>query len=778
MVKKLLGAAALLCALISTTAAQAQSYCTPVIDDPQGSYDVGECWITGFSTSGATVNITNVSGYNSGFVAGQSCTAAKGAIVGYTMQLQASYQRGIWIDWNHDYDFNDAGEEILFDDASMYAWGEGKTSSGNITVPGDAVTGTTRLRLRIGQGNMYGDMNACNDTYFGEYEDYNFTVTAPTAGTTTITSGNATNCGSADVTLTATGYTSGNGISLQWQSFTNGVYTDIPGATNDSYTATDLTESTSYTLYVTCASSAITSQSNTVNIIVNRQEEPTITLYKPATICYLSQSIFTVTGTDLGEEPVYTWFRNSVEIEGATEASYTTSDISKYADEIIAVTVSNINGECISGAELSASETVRALSPLDPNVTYTTTSGSTKLCEGDAVTFLSKSAAAPNAVFSWSRDGVLIDGENGSSYTTDQPGAITATATSEEGCTRTTTSPRVINVRPEATISENSANGGGSGLAVSTGFCTGSFINLYANTNVTDATYRWKLGSTNKGVATSQKVTVAGDYSVTVTKNGCAGTSGIYPVTEKTTDVMVAASGDLNFCTPGTVRLDAAENNGYTYQWYKSTAQIMGETNSSYTTDASGSYSVAVKNGSCPERKSAVIKTVATVTPVASINFLTKKPTYWTLRASPTTTGHTYQWYRNDTLIADSVRRDLVVSRNGNYTVIATKGMCSSVMSAAYPVNANFTAPTSRSIAGIDAGEAQINIFPNPSTGIFNIGSEEPVNVVVKDVQGRVVMDVRNASSIDLTGQAQGMYMMSITDAIGKLLQVERVVKQ
>jgi hypothetical protein len=79
---------------------------------------------------------------------------------------------------------------------------------------------------------------------------------------------------------------------------------------------------------------------------------------------------------------------------------------------------------------------------------------------------------------------------------------------------------------------------------------------------------------------------------------------------------------------------------------------------------------------------------------------------------------------------------------------------------------------------GVTDEAAMVNVFPNPSTGIFNIGFDEPVNVVVKDGQGCTVAEVKNTSSIDLTTQAPGMYTMSITDADGKLLQVERMVKE
>jgi hypothetical protein len=489
---------------------------------------------------------------------------------------------------------------------------------------------------------------------------------------------------------------------------------------------------------------------------------PTVSIVSPVKICYLSQSAFTATGTSLGTAPIYTWHRNGVEVPDTTTATYITSNISKYGPEIISVTVGNING-CVTTDELSFTDTVQALNPLDPNTNYTTASGISKLCEGDAVTFTSKSENAAGATFSWARNGQAIAGATTASYTTALAGDITATVTSAEGCVRSAT--RTINTLP---LAEVVAMG-------DTMLCPGASVMLEA-TPVMGATYRWKQGAVNRGAALSQSANAAGAYTVTVTKNLCAATSAPINVSIKNPDLSVMASA-VSVCSPDSIVLSAVANPAYAYTWYKSSAAV--GTGSAYTTGVSGSYSVGISYGGCAEKKSTAVAVTATVTPVASIAFLTKQPSYWILRASPTTAGHTYEWYRNDTLIADSVRRDLVVSRNGNYKVVATKGMCPSAMSAPFVVNsATFPAPTARMVAGVTGESAMVNVFPNPSTGIFNIGSEQPVDIVVKDVQGRVIVDVKNASSVDLSGQAAGMYMMSIMDAEGKLMQVERVVKQ
>ena len=76
---------------------------------------------------------------------------------------------GIWIDYNQDGDFYDSGENIVCD---IDNFGEGTF---NFTVPGTALTGTTRMRIRT----KYVDSNCgdpCGTTTYGEVEDYSVNI--------------------------------------------------------------------------------------------------------------------------------------------------------------------------------------------------------------------------------------------------------------------------------------------------------------------------------------------------------------------------------------------------------------------------------------------------------------------------------------------------------------------------------------------------------------------------------------------------------------------------
>ncbi len=77
----------------------------------------------------------------------------------------------IWVDWNQDLDFSDAGETI-----TPSGTPGGGPYTANITPPADAVKGATRMRIRI----MYtGSVSACSGTTWGEVEDYTLYVGTP-----------------------------------------------------------------------------------------------------------------------------------------------------------------------------------------------------------------------------------------------------------------------------------------------------------------------------------------------------------------------------------------------------------------------------------------------------------------------------------------------------------------------------------------------------------------------------------------------------------------------
>ena len=84
----------------------------------------------------------------------------------------------VWIDWNQNCDFNDEGEE--YDLGSAFNVSDGLTSESplSITVPTDAVIGTTTMRV---SSNYVGYAESCESGFDGEVEDYSIEVIDATA---------------------------------------------------------------------------------------------------------------------------------------------------------------------------------------------------------------------------------------------------------------------------------------------------------------------------------------------------------------------------------------------------------------------------------------------------------------------------------------------------------------------------------------------------------------------------------------------------------------------
>jgi hypothetical protein len=168
------------CLVNNYTTAANECYCIP---NPQTVDGMG---ITNVSIG--TINNTTTSEAGSyGDYTAMSTDVYQGLLTPFSITYETgyAYQTKIWIDWNNDHDFNDAGEEVY----------EGTSNSENPTVlsgtfmiPGIAALGS--YRMRIG-GQYSGPVTPCSDSYYGTFEDYTVNVVVatcnPPVATTVVT---------------------------------------------------------------------------------------------------------------------------------------------------------------------------------------------------------------------------------------------------------------------------------------------------------------------------------------------------------------------------------------------------------------------------------------------------------------------------------------------------------------------------------------------------------------------------------------------------------------
>lgn len=252
------------------TSAFAQ-YCTPTFVSGCSFGDQ----ILNVNTTGGVSNITNNgSGCSAGYYqyfAGQSVSQLQGQDVTLNMQAGPTWGQGfkVWIDWNNNQSFADAGELVYTSPGSGIA-----VNSALVTVPFSATVGTVRMRVVCSFGGIPPAMDGCPiDQFYGECEDYDFVVLAsascsgtPTAGTAITSS--ASICPSVNYTLSLSGATLAAGLSYQWQSAPSatGPWTSIPTGTTPSF-ITSQTVDTWYQCIVTC--SGLSATSSVVGVTTN-----------------------------------------------------------------------------------------------------------------------------------------------------------------------------------------------------------------------------------------------------------------------------------------------------------------------------------------------------------------------------------------------------------------------------------------------------------------------------------------------------------------------------
>ncbi len=227
------------------------------------------------TTTGGAGSILNE---YSNYTAVAAPSLARTAIVPFSVQIGTcggNYANAvkIFIDYNQNGSFSDAGENVYTSTASTTG---AHIETGNITIPLTAALGNTRMRVVNKETSTLTSITECGTYGYGETEDYIVNIAAvPPACTGTPTAGNATVlsdsvCASTNFNLVLSGYTAGaSGITFKWQSSPTGAtYTDIAGATMPSYSAT-LTATTYYHCIVTCTSSGQTATSNVVIVYMN-----------------------------------------------------------------------------------------------------------------------------------------------------------------------------------------------------------------------------------------------------------------------------------------------------------------------------------------------------------------------------------------------------------------------------------------------------------------------------------------------------------------------------
>ena len=169
-----------------------------------------------------------------------------------TLETGFTYDLWVWIDWNDDFDFDDADEAQYL---GLSSNANPTTFTGSITVPLTAALGNHLMRIGGADSGLGSTSPSypCYTSSYATFEDYTINVTPPPPclPVTNLTASGILNT-SANLLWTAA--TGAAGYNIEWgtPSFTPGTGTELGSSTStvENTQATSLTPNTSYEYYV------------------------------------------------------------------------------------------------------------------------------------------------------------------------------------------------------------------------------------------------------------------------------------------------------------------------------------------------------------------------------------------------------------------------------------------------------------------------------------------------------------------------------------------------
>ncbi|HEX5151066.1 MAG TPA: T9SS type A sorting domain-containing protein [Parafilimonas sp.] len=292
----------------------------------------------------------------------------------------------------------------------------------------------------------------------------------------------------------------------------------------------------------------------------------------------------------------------------------------------------------------------------------------------------------------------------------------------------------------------------------------------------------WNKSITSTSTTFIYVPTKLGTYNYKCTPHELMGMVASFTVVCPQASAQISANGATTFCKGGSVLLNSNVSGGITsFQWLKKGNNISGATSSSYTATAKGSYSLKVINSCGNNATSNTIKVtvnplpIATITPSGTVDICDGQSVM--LQASAAA-SQTYQWIRNGNNIAGATVSSYNTKKAGNYKVLITKTTTGCSKSSA----ATKVVVTTCIVSDIKSPGSQIKIYPNPSSGNFNIAipsSGSKYSLSVFDAKGNLIGNSRVISKDFSFGNElkPGVYLVQVRNG-NTIIFKEKIVKE
>ncbi|GIV44901.1 MAG: hypothetical protein KatS3mg035_2024 [Bacteroidia bacterium] len=223
--------------------------CVPPSSSPTYCSSKGNSVADEYIKTVTFAGINNTTGANGGYANFTNLTAnvTKGSVYsitlvpGFTSSAYPEYWR-VWIDFNGDMDFDDAGE-LAFDAGATST----TTVNGTLSIPANAVvTGNTRMRVSM---KYNGAPTACETFGYGEVEDYTVNISNASSTCNVPTSVTASNITTNSATISWTAVSGAVSYTVQYKTSSATTWSTATATTN-SLNLTGLSASTTYNVQV------------------------------------------------------------------------------------------------------------------------------------------------------------------------------------------------------------------------------------------------------------------------------------------------------------------------------------------------------------------------------------------------------------------------------------------------------------------------------------------------------------------------------------------------
>jgi hypothetical protein len=581
----------------------ANTYCT-LNNSNQTTYK-----ITSFSTSGGCTSMSNTStrtvpaGCLIDYTGSYSTSHDRSSTVSFSMASSHGSSYAIWVDWNIDGDFADAGENVYLNTSTSNS-----SINSSFSVPATATIGTTRMRVGIDYSYPLSASMQCgsNDSY-SQYEDYSFVINA--AGSTQISVGGTATataspiCSGSSTTVSL----SGNTGTIQWQQSSNGStgWTNVTGGSGAiiaTYTTPTLTATTYYRAMVTSgACTAANSSTATITVTAANTAgaaSSTPTLCINTALTAITHATTGATGigaaTGLPTGVTAAWASNTITISGTPTASGTFNYSipltggcgSVNATGTITVTAANTAGAASSTPTLCINTALTA-------ITHATT-GATGI--GTATGLPSGVTAA------WVSNTITISGTPTASGTfnysiplTGGCGSVNATGTI------TVTAPtlaQTISPLSGDYVWQGSANGTWANATNWLSYNGSSYVSAGSSPN--DPAIRIFIPDYSGvcatydpiivGTLSTDNITITDGAVLTISSGATLNLSG-----------SLSNAGTLAFTAAGTINIEGAWVNNGTFNAGTGTVVFNGTTNASIVSGTNSFYNLSLNGGSALE---------------------------------------------------------------------------------------------------------------------------------------------------------------------------------